>query len=433
MYSLRLLPSSLAVLVLASCASVSAMPAHASPPDPLPAYAATGATSHAPNVVVISLDGFRADYFDRHETPALQQLASAGVHAQWMIPSFPTLTYPNHYALLTGRYPDHNGIVDNYMQDPDMPGMRFAINSFQSIDNPRWWNEATPIWYTLHQAGGRSAEMDWPGADVAYDGVVPDLEGSQYEPEVPAVRADTVVRWLALPAWQRPRLVLVHFELVDATGHLHGPDSPQMDAAIRSVDAAVGQIVDALKRDGEYADTDIIVLSDHGMAAVNPGQTVYLDDVINVAAVDLVTQDALAGMNPHDTPAGRAATAALLRPHAHMRCYRKQDLPPHLHYGSNRRVPKIECLAQPGWVIETHRFAAARPFVLRGDHGYDNAATSMRALFIAEGPAFERGMLAEPFPNVDVYPLLTHLLGLAGEPGDGALSQVAGFLKPAAR
>jgi len=383
-----------------------------------------------PDVVVISLDGFRADYLDRHETPVVEGLASRGVRAQWLVPSFPTLTYPNHYAMITGRYPDHNGIVDNYMDDPWLPGMHFGINSFKTIDDPRWWSEATPLWYTLQGTGTRTAEMDWPGADVPHDGVLPALQGLQKEPEVPALRAETVMGWLRLPEGERPRLTLVHFELVDAIGHVWGPDSPRMDAALRSVDAAVGGIIRALKRDGEYRNTDIVVLSDHGMAAVDPAHIIYLDDVINLSSVDVVTMDALTGIDPFDTVAGRAATAALLQPHAHMHCWRKQDLPTRLHYGTNPRVPHVECLAEPGWIIETHRFASLRPFPLRGDHGYDNAAPSMRAIFIAEGPSFRDGYVAPPFPNVDIYFLLAHILGVAPEPGDGSFAEVAGMLRP---
>jgi predicted AlkP superfamily pyrophosphatase or phosphodiesterase len=383
-------------------------------------------------VILISLDGFRVDYLDRHETPVLDRLASKGVRAQWLIPSFPTLTYPNHYAMLTGRYPDHDGIVDNYMDDPAIPGRHFGINNFKTIDDARWWSEAIPLWVTLKRAGGRTAELDWPGADIVLDGTATALQGSRNEPEIPALRADTVTHWLGLPGWERPRLTLVHFELTDAIGHIWGPDSPRMNAALRSVDAAVGQIVHALKSDGEYGDTDIIVLSDHGMAAVQPDQIIYLDDLIDISGVDLVTQDALAGMNPLNTVAGRVATATLLRPHAHMHCWHRQDLPAHLHYGANPRVPRIECLADPGWIIETHRFALLRPFPLRGDHGYDNAAPSMRAVFIAEGPSFRRGYVAPPFPNVDVYPLVAHLLNLVPESGDGSLGGVAGMLRPRA-
>ena len=429
MLSLRFFSNTVAAFLLAGCATLPANPADAI----TPATGDQAATPARPDVVLISIDGFRAEYLQRNETPVLAQLAAGGTRAQWLIPSFPTFTYPNHYAMVTGRYPDHNGIVDNYFQDPDLPGMRFAINNFQSIDDPRWWDEATPIWYTLQQASERTAEMDWPGADIARSGVVPSLEGTRNEPEVPALRADTVVNWLGLPPWQRPKLSLVHFELVDATGHIRGPDSPQMDAALRRVDAAVGQIVQALRRDGEYDNTDLIVVSDHGMRAVEPDQIIYIDDIISVAAADVVTQDSLAGFDPHNNAAGRTAAASLLRPHQHMHCWRRQDLPVRYHYGTNRRVPRIECLADAGWLIETHRFASLRKSPLRGEHGYDNILPSMRAIFIAEGPSFQRGMTVSAFPNVDLYPLLAHILRVAPEANDGDYSQVSTMLKPATR
>jgi predicted AlkP superfamily pyrophosphatase or phosphodiesterase len=69
-------------------------------------------------VILISIDGFRADYLDRGVTPTLASLAASGVRADALRPSFPTLTFPNHYTLVTGLYPDHHGIVDNRMTDP---------------------------------------------------------------------------------------------------------------------------------------------------------------------------------------------------------------------------------------------------------------------------------------------------------------------------
>lgn len=82
--------------------------------------ALAGCRKHADpsaRVILVSIDGFRADYLQRGLSPNLHWLASHGVRAQWMTPSFPTETYPNHYTLVTGLYPDRNGVIGNEMED----------------------------------------------------------------------------------------------------------------------------------------------------------------------------------------------------------------------------------------------------------------------------------------------------------------------------
>ena len=71
-----------------------------------------------PYVILVSLDGFRWDYGKLYMTPNLDELARTGVKAEALIPSFPTKTFPNHYTIATGLYPDHHGIVNNSFYDP---------------------------------------------------------------------------------------------------------------------------------------------------------------------------------------------------------------------------------------------------------------------------------------------------------------------------
>jgi predicted AlkP superfamily pyrophosphatase or phosphodiesterase len=168
------------------------------------------------------------------------------------------------------------------------------------------------------------------------------------------------------------------------------------------------------------------------MTATSPDRVIYLDDLIDVADAGLVTHGILAGMNPK--PAGQAVIAhELLSPHAHMRCWRKSELPARLHYGANPRIPALLCLADDGWIISTHADEHARGTFPLGEHGYDNDDPAMRALFVAHGPAFKAGMRVGEFDNVDVYPLLAHLLGIVPQPNDGDFDAVRGMLRSVAR
>jgi predicted AlkP superfamily pyrophosphatase or phosphodiesterase len=383
-----------------------------------------------PEVILISIDGYRADYLARGENPVLAKLAAHGVHARWLIPSFPTVTEPNHYTFLTGLYPDQHGIVDNDIADRQIQPKDFEMAHYSTMVNPRWWSDATPLWLSVQRDGMRTGEVSWPSGQIRIDGARPDLHLNGQQAGTPVQETAEVLRWLDLPSNQRPHFIMLHYETVDSVGHHYGPISPQMDAALREVDGAIGRLVEGLRSDGQYADTDLVVVSDHGMAQLAPGHEIYLDDIINRRAVSLVTLGAMAGVDPHRGFAGNEAATDLLGPHSHMHCWRKQDLPSHLHYGHNPRVPQIVCLAPPGWVITTHWAVKHRGYVLRGVHGYDNTAPSMRALFIAEGPSFREGIEVPPFPNVDVYSLLAHILGVKPERNAASFSRMASLLKP---
>ena len=88
-----------------------------------------------PTVILISLDGFRYDYIDKFAPPTMNALAKDGVRAKWMIPSFPTKTFPNHYTIATGLYPEHHGIVENNVWDF---GEIFTMSKYEEVTNPRW-------------------------------------------------------------------------------------------------------------------------------------------------------------------------------------------------------------------------------------------------------------------------------------------------------
>jgi predicted AlkP superfamily pyrophosphatase or phosphodiesterase len=378
-------------------------------------------------LILVSIDGFRADYLDRGVSPTLSALAADGVRAQRMTPSFPSVTFPNHTTLVTGLTPDHNGIVNNAFADPAMPGM-FSMASKEE----RWWSESTPIWVTAERAGVHAGVMFWPGVSVAHDGVRASLWRDFDHKIPPAERVDTVLGWLDLPADQRPRLALLYFEAVDGAGHGFGPDSPEVNRAIGWIDQAIARLIAGLKARGIAA--NLIIVADHGMAPVGPDNLVLLDDTIDLGAARVVFDGTVVGIAIARTPAGEAARQKLLGPQPHMHCWNKDQVPADLHYGSNPRVPDVVCSVETGWLVMTRegfqRGQAFHPGIEKGAHGYDIHDPLMGALFIANGPAFRHGVVTPPFPNVDVYPLMTKVLGIAPLPNDGNLADVAPMLAP---
>jgi predicted AlkP superfamily pyrophosphatase or phosphodiesterase len=367
-----------------------------------------------PVTILISIDGFRADYLGRGITPNLSRLAAEGAHGK-LRPSFPTKTFPNHYAMVTGKRPDTNGIVGNSMLDPRRPGVTFSLgNPKQSLD-PFWWEEAEPAWITAARAGVRSATMFWPGSEVAIQESRP-ADWLRYDEHVGyAQRINTILDWMRRPADIRPAFATLYFEAVDSAGHEFGPDSAEVNAAIADVDARIGELVDGLAAMEQPA--RMIIVADHGMRAIDESRVIQLADLIDLASIIAVETGPYAAIEP---AAGTDARVhdALLKPHDHMACHRREELPQRLHYGRNPRVAAIICIAEPGWSI----LAGAPTWPVRGGaHGYDNDDPQMLALFIASGTGLKGDVGI--VDNVEVYPLVMRMLGVAPLPGDatGAL------------
>ena len=101
-------------------------------------------------VILISIDGLRADYLTRGVTPNILKLSEEGVHAKYLEPIFPSKTFPNHYSIITGLYPANHGIVNNSMYDPEL-GF-FRLSDREVISKSSWWG-GEPLWITVQKHG----------------------------------------------------------------------------------------------------------------------------------------------------------------------------------------------------------------------------------------------------------------------------------------
>jgi predicted AlkP superfamily pyrophosphatase or phosphodiesterase len=378
-----------------------------------PATARPRPDPRAPITILVSIDGFRADYLGRGLTPTLSALAKGGITGP-MRPSFPTKTYPNHYTLVTGLHPDRNGIVGNKFEDPAHPGVSFSMEKHK---DDFWWGEAEPIWVAAEKAGIPTAPFFWPGADVANHGVRPGVWQRYDEDVTPRQRVDAAIVVLRRPAATRPRFLTLYFDEVDTQGHHHGPDSAELAQALRQIDSEIAYLQAELHKIGQPA--NLVIVADHGMAATDPARVTLVRDIADPADFRVVEDGPYAMIAPvpgHET----ALADKLLAPHPHVSCYRKQDLPAHLRFGRNPRVAAFVCLADTGWLLLDKIPTKA---IDLGSHGYDNHAPEMLALFIANGPAFATPKVLPTIDTVDVYPLLRDLLGLppiAGKDGTDA-------------
>lgn len=410
-----------ALLALAACAYPYTPPALPSPIAPAAPLAATTSGQRTPVTILVSIDGFRPDYLRQGNTPNLDALAARGVLGT-MRPSFPTITFPNHYTLVTGLRPDRNGIVENTMEDPRRPGVTFKISDVKQTGDRFWWDEAEPIWVSAERAGIRTGTMFWPGSDAAVGGVRPSVWLPYTAAITSSQRVQFVLDWLRRPAADRPGFATLYFDVVDKTSHNQGFDSPEKVAAIQEVDASIGQLTQGLAALGVAA--NLIIVSDHGMEGVQVGHELDPSQVVNARLARVQFGGPLLFFYPN---AGRDAevAGAVLRTHPHFRCWRREALPARFDYGRNGRVPPFVCLADSGW-----RFTTEPPLAFaKGEHGFDPLDPAMRALFLAVGPAFRTGRTSGEFDNVDVYPLLRVLIGLpAAANVDGSAARFGAVL-----
>lgn len=394
-------------------------------------------TDHGPNspqalkahyVVLVSLDGFRWDYAKKYGATHLLALGKSGVWApEGMYPSFPSLTFPNHYAIATGLYPEHNGLVANSFLDlqresegnPD----KYSIGDAKAVTDGSWYS-GVPLWSLAEKQGMRSACLFWPGSEAEIAGERPS-EYLKFDDKVDeSARIAQVVAWLKEPANSRPHLITLYYSDVDHAGHEFGPDATETRAAVMKVDTLVGKLRAALK--ATKLPVDLVIVSDHGMVKID-GPWITLDTFADLDGFE--TAGALLyGKNEED----RARVYNKLK-HASEKfeVYRRKDVPAGLHYNENEREGDPVIVATGPYAIRAHGPAAGKPdSVPVGQHGFDPAKMpEMKASFFAMGPDIVVGKKVAPFENVNLYPWIAHMLGLDAAKSDGSLNILAGTLR----
>ena len=381
-------------------------------------------------LVLVSIDGFRWDYLDRYESPHLRQLAAGGVRAQGLIPQFPTKTFPNHYTIVTGLKLANHGIISNNMRAPDIPG-EFSLANRDVLADPRWWG-GEPIWNTAEKQGRSAAAMFWPGSETAIGGRqatywTPFDDGMPHED-----RVARVLGWLKLPDGKRPSFLTLYFSEVDNAGHDEGPESEAVRDAVQNVDRAIGELVAGVKAIGLDDRVHYVVVSDHGMAALSPDRMIVLDNLIDVAQVDVVDWAPVLGLSPKDGNVEKLY-AALKDKHPHLHVYRRDEIPAVYGIAGHPRLPPVVGIADEGWYItskrEVDRWGQPDRHAPGGTHGYDARAKSMQGVFIAAGPRLKSGVTVAAFENIHIYEFLCAVLGLTPANNDGDPSVTRDMLR----
>jgi predicted AlkP superfamily pyrophosphatase or phosphodiesterase len=401
------------VLLLASLLTLN-LPVHAQ---------AKPITDLQPTVLLISLDGFRYDYLSRYGPPHLNSLAAAGVRARWMTPSFPSKTFPNHYSIATGLYPEHHGIVENNIYDPVFKAV-FSLSDRKAVENGRWWL-GEPIWVTAEKQGQRSGSVFYPGTEGEIAGRRPSFWKKYDEGTPNDVRVDTILSWLDLPRDQRPTFLALYFSDPDDAGHAFGPVSNETKKAVLKVDREIGRLIEGLKTRRIFTQINLIIVSDHGMSQVRWSNAILLDKLFDPKLASRIfwTREIVSIFpQPGKEDEVYQSLEQNLPPQA--RVYRKAEMPARFHYSQSPRIAPLLVLPSAGWILTNaadfaEMQAKGETTRVRGGHGYDNQLTSMRAIFIGHGQAFRKGRVVEAFANIQVYNIMTRILGLRPAANDG--------------
>ncbi len=380
-----------------------------------------------PKLLLISFDGFRADYLTKADTPNFDLLAKSGVLGEGLIPIYPSKTFPNHYAIATGLYPENNGFIANVMYDEEL-GLSFSMGDREQVENPDWW-QGEPIWNTVEKTGKKAGTMFWVGSEAPVQNMRPTFWKS-YDGRVPnEARIDTVLKWMTLGTEKEIDFGTLYFSFVDSQGHRHGTDSEEVIEAIQQADDLVGYLMSQLEGKGLLDNTNIIIVSDHGMMNVSKEKLVVIDDFINIDDVEIIEGSPSLMMNVKEGKL-EEVYSSLKKSETHFKVFKKEDIPERYHIKNHPRTPDLLMVAELGYTINTRKFIESRSnYPSGGAHGFDNLEEEMWALFVAIGPDFKKDFIMKPFENIHLYELMTHLLGLEPAQTDGSLDSVSIMLK----
>lgn len=360
-----------------------------------------------PYLIMLSVDGLRFDYLEKFNAVHLKQLAAQGVRADYMIPSFPSLTFPNHYTLVNGLYPSHHGLVSNSFYDRERK-QRYGMRDTGKVRDGYYYG-GTPLWVLAEQQQMLSASFYWVGSEAGVQGIRPTYYYQYNEDITIDRRIHTVVNWLQLPEAERPHLITFYFPEVDHAGHDYGPDAPQTRKAMQFVDSSIHRLTKAVAKTG--LDVNYILVSDHGMAAVRTNDPIGFPK-LDTTKFLLSNEGTLVQVYAFDEWDVPQLYDSLKKAARHFDVYLRDSVPAHLHYGSSddrfNRIGDLVLVAKYPYV-----FSAPGRHISPATHGFDpKDVPAMRATFIAWGPHFKQGKKIPPFENVEVFPIATRILQL---------------------
>ncbi|PFH58317.1 hypothetical protein XA68_13881 [Ophiocordyceps unilateralis] len=414
---------------------------HARPGSNNQSLVSNGTALFAPTTIILSLDGFRADFLQRGLTPRLNAFIKEGVSPAYMRPSFPSVTFPNHYTLATGLYPESHGVVGNSFWDPELQAEFYYTDPARSLD-AKWWG-GEPFWVTAELQGIRTAVHMWPGSEAHIRHVEPSFVDKYNGAEKLPKKVARMLEFLDLPGKEdesvdvrqmRPQLIAAYVPNVDADGHIFGPNSTETRSTIQEVDKMLDELFHGLEQRNLTGIVNVVVVSDHGMATTDTSRLMQLEDLVDVSKIEHTDGWPLYGLRPKnddDLQALHSEVKEKTKSNPNVDVYlRDVDMPERYHFSNNQRIAPLWIVPKPGWaIVKKDEFNVEQGkkqglvYHPRGLHGYDHEHPLMRAIFVARGPAFPHpaNSRLEPFQNIEVYNILADSVGMDPKPNNGTL------------
>lgn len=407
--------------------------------EPSESLLSNGSAGFAPTTILISLDGFRADFLRRGITPTLNSFIAEGVSPKYMVPSFPSVTFPNHYTLVTGLYPESHGVVGNTFWDPELQEEFYYTDPARSMQ-PKWWLGGEPLWVTAEKQKVKTAIHMWPGSE-AHIQVEPTFLDQYNGDEQLSKKVDRILELLDIPntgpdlsTIQRPQLIAAYVPVVDSDGHKFGPNSTEIHKTIIAVDTMLHDLFTGLDRRNLTKIVNIVVVSDHGMATTSVDRLIQLDHLIDLGLVEHIDGWPLYGLRPKNQSDLQGLYNTLLAEsveNPNIEVYlRDKNMPERYHFSKNERIAPLWVIPKTGWaIVHKEDFdvkeakSKGETYHPKGLHGYDHEHPLMRAIFVARGPAFPHkpNSQLEIFQNTEVYNIVCDSLGIKPIANNGTL------------
>ena len=383
-----------------------------------------------PYLILISLDGFRWDYVEKYKPPHISNFIKNGVKAASLIPSFPSKTFPNHYTIATGMYPDKHGIIGNSFYS-NKKNVTYKIGNREMVEDGTFYR-GTPIWIQADRASMVSASYFFVGSEANIQGLHPTYY-HKYDGSIKNdVRVAQALNWLALPTKKRPHIITMYFSDMDDVGHRYGPNNDEeLKKVLFDLDKNLGDLFKGTKATG--LPINIIIVSDHGMATIPNTNFIPIENLKNDNLFTIIDNGAIVNIHPKKDVKIDAIIQYLKQKENNFKVYKTENTPGFEYRPRNKDWGAIQVIPDFGYYfssragIESRMKISATTF---GVHGYDPKFKDMHGIFYANGPAFKEGYVAHPLKNIHLYPLMCKILGLEiPNDIDGNLNQIKSVLK----
>ena len=383
-----------------------------------------------PYLILISLDGFRWDYVEKYKPPHLINFIKNGINSESLIPSFPTKTFPNHYTIATGMYPEKHGIIANsfYSYDKDMT---YKIRDREKVEDGSFYG-GNPIWIQANKANMVTASYFFVGTEANIQGLKPTYYYRFDNSVKNEVRVNQAIDWLKLPPKKRPHLITMYFSDMDDTGHKYGTkNDEELKKTLFELDKQLGNLFKGIEKTG--LPVNIIIVSDHGMSTVSISNFISIEKIENDSLYTSIDNGAIVNIHPNNKNQIDSIYTYLKKKESNFKVYKTENTPGFEYIPKNKNWGAIQILPDFGYYFSSTKGIASRKQHTNtnfGVHGYDQKYKDMHGIFYANGPAFKKAYRTPSIKNIHIYPLMCEILGLEVPSNiDGSLDQIKNVLK----